>query len=160
MIERIADTERPKKPAPIPVVPPVVQKVTTATTPTPPAPWRSTSRQLSEDDEITKQKKLNKEAASRVDQAASATRRQPSNEPKSLSHAAEAEHHSELPSSQSAAQTAQETSQSRVRKLSPDRLFPKKRSESEDSGSTSESATSSNSVGTGSLAQISPPFGK
>ncbi|XP_021948374.1 RING finger protein nhl-1 isoform X2 [Folsomia candida] len=148
VIERIADTERPKKPAPIPVVPPVVQKVTTATTPTPPAPWRSTSRQLSEDDEITKQKKLNKEAASRVDQAASATRRQPSNEPKSLSHAAEAEHHSELPSSQSAAQTAQETSQSRVRKLSPDRLFPKKRSESEDSGSTSESATSSNSVGT------------
>jgi tripartite motif-containing protein 71 len=145
IIQRIADTERPKKPSPVPVpqqTPVVVQKVTTSG---PAAPWRTTSRQLSEDDEISKQKKQNK-----VDQeksSASAVRRQTSNEPKSPGFTEPSEHPVEVPS-QTATQQ-QEGTQSRVRKLSPDR-FPKKRSESEDSGSTSESATSSGSVGTGS----------
>jgi hypothetical protein len=139
VIEKIAESERPKKAAPTPVPAQiVVQKVPTAST-TPAAPWRTTSRQLSEDDEISKQKKANKEQ-----EKAAGPRRQTSNEPKSPSHT-ETEHPSELPSQ--TAQQPPETAQSRVRKLSPDR-FPKKRSGSEDS-SESASATSSNSLGTG-----------
>jgi len=148
VIQRIAETERPKKPSPVPVptpqqTPVVVQKVTTSG---PAAPWRTTSRQLSEDDEIAKQKKQNKADQEKA-VAGGVVRRQTSNEPKSPGYTeSSAEHPVEVPS-QTATQQ-QEGTQSRVRKLSPDR-FPKKRSESEDSGSTSESATSSGSVGTG-----------
>lgn len=146
VIERIAETERPKKqapPVPVPTAPaPTVVQKAANTAPTSVTPWRTTTRQLSEDDEIAKQKKANKEQ----EKAATGTRRQTSNEPKSPGHP-ETEHTSDAVSHTA---QQQETSQSRVRKLSSDR-YPKKRSESEDSGSTSESAsaTSSNSVGTG-----------
>lgn len=130
VIEKISESERPAKPAQV-TVPTVVQKVVVPT-PAAPAPWRTTSRQLSEDDEIAKQKRMNKLADQEKTTSSAAARRQTSNEP-----------------SEAVTQTsAQETPSSRVRKLSPDRLHPKKRSESEDSGSSNESATSS-SVGTG-----------
>lgn len=145
VIERIADSDRPKKPtSQTPIAPPTVaQKVSTPT----PAPWRNTTtaRQLSEDDEIAKQKKMNKEGAMRVDQAASGTRRQTSNEPKTPNHtASETEYVSEPPSSLSgisgSVQAAETTAPSRVRRLSPDRLYPK-RSESEDSAGSTSSGT-------------------
>lgn len=145
VIQRIAESERPPKPAPPPVVP-VVQPTPQpkVTQPTPVAPWRN--RQLSEEDEISKQKKQNKEDAKQTSGVA-AVRRQTSNEPRSPGYnttntttttaSTQDDHSSDVP------QRDHDTSSSRVKKLSPER-FPKKRAESEDSGSTSESASSSN----------------
>ncbi|ODN06270.1 RING finger protein nhl-1 [Orchesella cincta] len=142
VIQRIAESERPPKPAPAPVVPPQVVAPPKVTAPAV-APWRN--RQMSEEDEISKQKKQNKEQEKATTTAV--TRRQTSNEPRSPGYttatAVVDDHASEV----------SETAASRVRKVSPDRFTQKKRAESEDSGSTSESASSSGSspVGTGAI---------
>lgn len=144
VIQRIAEAERPPKPAPPPVQQPVVQQVPKVAQPAQVAPWRN--RQLSEEDEITKQKKQNKEQESKQASATAAVRRQTSNEPRSPGYnstttnttTSTQDDHTDVP------QRDHDTTSSRVRKLSPDRFPQKKRAESEDSGSTSESASSSN----------------
>ncbi|CAL8147811.1 unnamed protein product [Orchesella dallaii] len=142
VIQRIAESERPPKPA-APVVPQVVQQPkVVAPAPAPVAPWRN--RQMSEEDEISKQKKQNKEQE-KASTATPVTRRQTSNEPRTPAYTA-----ASVTTDDHAAEVGDTTGGSRVRKLSPDRYTQKKRAESEDSGSTSESASSSGSspVGT------------
>lgn len=146
VIQRIAESERPPKPAaPPPVQQPPVQVVQAKVTqPPPPAPWRN--RQMSEEDEIAKQKKENKAQESKTATSGTGVRRQTSNEPRSPGYnttttattASSQDDHSEAP------QRDHDTGSRGVRKMSPDRFSTKKRAESEDSGSTSESASSSN----------------
>jgi len=140
VIQRLAEMERGPKilaSQQPPVVQIMQQPKTGAGTPAvvPPAPWR---RQLSEDDEIAKQKKQSKLAEQETKSPVVAP---------SVPKRGEQDH--ETPASTNNNGNESTTGHRGVTKLAPER-YPKKRSESEDSGS-SESATSSGSasVGTG-----------
>ncbi len=173
VIQRVQEAEAGPKPAkviPPPVPAPVVQQPAA-----PVAPWRAASRQVSEEDEISKQKKQNKlEAAGSKappttntnTNAVPPARRQASMEPKvpiterertsrTTSESAEVTG----PANEPVAPTAPEPSNTAVstgenngnrlpRKLSPERFPKKNRSESSDSG-TSETSSGSSPARTG-----------
>ena len=176
VIQRVQEAEAGPKPAKVAPPPPPAPVVVAQQTPV--VPWRAASRQVSEEDEITKQKKANKlEAASSKAQPTNVVppaRRQTSTEPKAPSERVSSRTPSESteitsgpgtetgtsvsepssgnPTAQVPPSGTDTTTRLLPRKLSPER-FPKKntRSESSDSGTSETSSGSSPARNTGSI---------
>lgn len=145
-----AGTKLPKSPSVVPAqqpapTPTVVAQAQVPNTPV--APWRSTSRQVSEEDEIAKQKKMNKEGAAAVNaRAAAATpnkRQQSIEQPKTPAGTRTSTERSNALENSTAAVTERTS-------LDRSGVVPKNaRSESSDSTGSTASTASSRNTNTG-----------